>query len=203
MRIAVDAMGGDFGPRVTVPGAVKAAQELDVDILLVGVETPVRRELERLETPGRAGDHRRRARRRSAWARASSPSGRRKPRRSASAPSSSRTAGPTPSSPWATRPPSSTSRRKVLGALKGVDKPALALLLPTARRRDPAPRRRGQRQLPAARTWSSSRSWARSSWSRSWAAATRAIGLMSIGEEQAKGNDLAKEAFERLQAAPI
>jgi phosphate acyltransferase len=29
------------------------------------------------------------------------------------------------------------------------------------------------------------------------------IGLMSIGEEKGKGNDLVKEAFDRLQAAPV
>ena len=37
MRIAVDAMGGDFAPRVVVEGAVQAARELtDTEILLVG-----------------------------------------------------------------------------------------------------------------------------------------------------------------------
>ena len=36
MKIAVDAMGGDFGPRVVVEGAISAARELDVEILLVG-----------------------------------------------------------------------------------------------------------------------------------------------------------------------
>ena len=40
--------------------------------------------------------------------------------------------------------------RDVLGALKGVDRPALALLVPGVDGTDPAPRRRGQRQLPAA-----------------------------------------------------
>lgn len=36
MRIALDAMGGDFGPRVTVPGAVAASEQIDGEILLVG-----------------------------------------------------------------------------------------------------------------------------------------------------------------------
>jgi len=44
MKVAVDAMGGDFGPKVTVEGAVKASQEFDIEILLVGSETRVRRE---------------------------------------------------------------------------------------------------------------------------------------------------------------
>ena len=43
-------MGGDFGPKATVPGALQAAREFDVDILLVGLESAIRRELERHET---------------------------------------------------------------------------------------------------------------------------------------------------------
>lgn len=37
--IAVDAMGGDFGPSVVVPGAVEAARLHDLHVLLVG-DTP-------------------------------------------------------------------------------------------------------------------------------------------------------------------
>jgi len=36
MRIAVDAMGGDLAPREVVLGALQAARELDVEVLLVG-----------------------------------------------------------------------------------------------------------------------------------------------------------------------
>lgn len=50
MKVAVDAMGGDFGPKVTVEGAVRASQELDIEILLIGSETRVRRELEKLDS---------------------------------------------------------------------------------------------------------------------------------------------------------
>jgi len=48
MRIAVDAMGGDYAPREIVVGAVEAASGLDnVDsIILVGDETAIRRELD-------------------------------------------------------------------------------------------------------------------------------------------------------------
>jgi glycerol-3-phosphate acyltransferase PlsX len=35
-RIAVDAMGGDYAPKEIVSGALRAAEELDVDVLLVG-----------------------------------------------------------------------------------------------------------------------------------------------------------------------
>jgi phosphate acyltransferase len=36
VRVAVDAMGGDFAPAAIVSGAIRAQQELDVEILLVG-----------------------------------------------------------------------------------------------------------------------------------------------------------------------
>jgi glycerol-3-phosphate acyltransferase PlsX len=49
MKVAVDAMGGDFGPKVTVEGAIKASREFDIEILLVGSETRVRREFDRLD----------------------------------------------------------------------------------------------------------------------------------------------------------
>ncbi|MCX6568516.1 MAG: phosphate--acyl-ACP acyltransferase, partial [Candidatus Aminicenantes bacterium] len=47
MKIAVDAMGGDFGPKATVPGAMRAAEDFGVEILLVGLESAIRREVDR------------------------------------------------------------------------------------------------------------------------------------------------------------
>lgn len=47
MKIAVDAMGGDFAPRNIVEGAVQAAREYGVPVLLVGDEKVVREELAR------------------------------------------------------------------------------------------------------------------------------------------------------------
>src|SRR5512143_169622 len=47
MKIAVDAMGGDNAPRAVVSGAVQAAQEYGAGIVLVGVEQVVRDELAR------------------------------------------------------------------------------------------------------------------------------------------------------------
>lgn len=45
MRIAVDAMGGDFAPAAIVTGAVDAVRELDARVLLVGDRAAVEREL--------------------------------------------------------------------------------------------------------------------------------------------------------------
>ncbi|HAM49973.1 MAG TPA: phosphate acyltransferase PlsX [Nitrospiraceae bacterium] len=47
MRIALDAMGGDFGPAVMVEGAVETVNESeDIDITLVGDEPSIKKELE-------------------------------------------------------------------------------------------------------------------------------------------------------------
>ncbi len=48
MKIALDAMGGDHGPGPIVDGAVQAAAESDVEIVLVGDERQVREHLQRL-----------------------------------------------------------------------------------------------------------------------------------------------------------
>ena len=45
MRIAVDAMGGDFAPKEIVRGAVDAAKKYDCEIVLIGDEGQIRAEL--------------------------------------------------------------------------------------------------------------------------------------------------------------
>jgi glycerol-3-phosphate acyltransferase PlsX len=47
ITIALDAMGGDHAPRAEVEGAILAARELGVRVLLVGIEEAVRQELQR------------------------------------------------------------------------------------------------------------------------------------------------------------
>ncbi|HIQ05527.1 MAG TPA: phosphate acyltransferase PlsX, partial [Anaerolineae bacterium] len=47
MKIVLDAMGGDHAPEVTVTGGVQAAREFGVEIILVGQEDVIRRELTR------------------------------------------------------------------------------------------------------------------------------------------------------------
>lgn len=43
--LAVDAMGGDFGPEVNVPGSLAAARETGARLILVGDEPSIRKEL--------------------------------------------------------------------------------------------------------------------------------------------------------------
>ena len=52
MIIALDAMGGDHAPQVTVEGAVWAAREYDVEVALVGQEDAIEAELNQHDTSG-------------------------------------------------------------------------------------------------------------------------------------------------------
>jgi glycerol-3-phosphate acyltransferase PlsX len=52
MKIAIDAMGGDNAPEVVVEGAVLAAREYNVEIFLVGIEQAIRQELNKYEING-------------------------------------------------------------------------------------------------------------------------------------------------------
>ncbi|MBI3018765.1 MAG: hypothetical protein HYY61_02605 [Deltaproteobacteria bacterium] len=47
MKIALDAMGGDFGPRVNVEGALLAAREQGLSVVLVGDQEKIQKELHR------------------------------------------------------------------------------------------------------------------------------------------------------------
>ncbi len=47
MKIAVDAMGGDNAPHAVVAGAIEAAAEYGVSIILVGIEQTVQKELDK------------------------------------------------------------------------------------------------------------------------------------------------------------
>lgn len=49
MKIAVDAMGGDHAPEAIVEGAVLAAREFDIPIILVGISHRVHQELEKYD----------------------------------------------------------------------------------------------------------------------------------------------------------
>jgi phosphate acyltransferase len=51
-RVALDVMGGDYAPSEVVLGAVQAARELGVGVWLVGPETTIQAELDKLDHTG-------------------------------------------------------------------------------------------------------------------------------------------------------
>jgi glycerol-3-phosphate acyltransferase PlsX len=201
MRIAVDAMGGDFGPKATVPGALRAAEDFGVDILLVGLESSIRREVDRSEIKTSRttiidapeaigmGESLLAFRRKKASSIRVGAQLVRDGRADAFV-----SMGNTGAVVYISR--------DVLGALKGVDRPALALLVPGGESRtllldvganaNCQPHNlvqfalMGKIYMEAVIGLKDPR-----------------IGLMSIGEEKGKGNDLVREAFDRLQAAPL
>lgn len=50
MRIVLDAMGGDFAPQETVKGAIEAAKELAIEVILVGCEEILKKEIAKYKT---------------------------------------------------------------------------------------------------------------------------------------------------------
>jgi glycerol-3-phosphate acyltransferase PlsX len=50
VRVAVDAMGGDFAPGEIVSGAVRAARDLGVEVILVGPHTEIEKELKQTDS---------------------------------------------------------------------------------------------------------------------------------------------------------
>jgi glycerol-3-phosphate acyltransferase PlsX len=201
MRIAVDAMGGDFGPKVMVEGALKAAQEYQVDILLVGAEDLIKKELKK-SIPSNT---------KLSLINASETIGmgegllsfRRKKRSSIRVGTQLIKDGDADAfvSTGNTAAVVYLSK-KVLGALKGVEKPALSLLVPTLK---------GLTLLVDVGANVNCRPYDLYQFAimghifmkNVCGVANPRIALMSIGEEETKGNDLIREVFERLQASPL
>ena len=57
IRVAVDAMGGDYAPEETVKGAVLAAQKDDVEVFLVGISDTLKQELAKYELTNGSSVH--------------------------------------------------------------------------------------------------------------------------------------------------
>jgi glycerol-3-phosphate acyltransferase PlsX len=203
LRIAIDAMGGDEAPAGIIDGALVAARHLQVGLLLVGCRATIERELSRhpgvawldietLDTPERIE-----------MAEPAAAALRRKPRASirvaADAVRDGRaaalfSAGHTGASVMAAH--------AAFGRLGPVDRPALATIIPTRNR--PAvlldsgatvecrPQHLVQFAVMGA-------AYARIA----LGCANPRVGLLSVGEEESKGNELTREAHQLLKGAPV
>jgi glycerol-3-phosphate acyltransferase PlsX len=203
MRIAIDAMGGDDAPASIVAGALVAARHLQCGLLLVGARDAVAAELSR--HPGAAGldievqD----APERVEMAEAAAAALRRKPgasiRVAADAVRDGRadalfSAGHTGASVMAAH--------AAFGRLPGIDRPALATIIPT--RRTPAVlldsgatvECRPQHLVQFAVMGSAYATVA-------LGCRTPRVALLSVGEEEGKGNDLTCDAHQLLKSAPV
>jgi glycerol-3-phosphate acyltransferase PlsX len=203
MRIAIDAMGGDTGPSVIVDGALVAARHLQVGLLLVGDARAIDAELSRhpavrgldlqvVDAPDRIE-----------MTEAPAAALRRKPRASirvaADCVRDGRaqalfSAGHTGAAVMAAH--------GAFGVLPGVDRPALATIIPT-------------RTRPAVLLDSGATVGCRPQHLVQFAVMGAAyarvalelerptVALLSIGEEETKGNDLTREAHQLLKSAPV
>ena len=201
MRVAVDAMGGDFGPSIVVEGALKAAKEYKVEIALIGAEDLIKKEVgnsipvdvkieivNAAETIG-MGEGLLSFRRKK---RSSIRVGTQlvKDGKADAFVSTGNTAAVVYIS------------RKVLGALQGVEKPALSLLVPALK---------GLTLLVDVGANVNCRPHDLQQFAimghifmkNVCGIENPRIALMSVGEEETKGNDLIKEVFERLHASPL
>ncbi len=202
MKIAVDAMGGDHGPSPAIEGARQAAQEFNVDVILVGDKAVLDSECRRLgctdarltirhapqvvemhESPATVA---RKKRDSSIWI------------ATELVKSGEAQAVVSPGNTGA----SMVASFFVLGLTKGVERPAIATSLPTltgtAIMLDV-----GANVDCSAKHLEQFAIMGHEYGKYLFSKPNPRVGLLSIGEEDSKGNEVTKEAFKLLKASPL
>src|SRR5215510_2518607 len=203
IRIAVDAMGGDHGPSVIVDGAVAAARQGDVRVALVGATVDLERALTR--HPGWSALPIEIVEACEVIAMAESPAAalRRKPGASIRVAADRVACGQADALVSAGHTGATVmAAHAAFGMVSGVDRPALAAAIPT--QKHPAvlldaganAECRPQHLLQFAVMGSVYTRVA-------WGIERPKVGLLSIGEEATKGNELTREAHRLLKSAPV
>ncbi len=207
--IAVDAMGADRAPKPEVEGAILATKNYDVEVVLVGKEDAIRAELDAHPSWRRRpihilgaseviGMHEKAAQAVRSKRDSSMRVGLRLVRDGKAA--GFVTAGNTGAA--------MATAKMVLGALPGVDRPALAAVFPTAQGTatilidvganvDSKPQNLQQFAIMGD-------VYFRTIFSGRFPTAERPrVGLLSIGEEETKGNDLTRGAYKLIKELPM
>jgi glycerol-3-phosphate acyltransferase PlsX len=199
-RVAVDALGGDYGPRVVVDGAVAACREFGLQVLLVGPRATVEAELKRagggseltvVDAPV-AIEMADRVTRATLKKRSSILVGIEQVGKGTA---DAFFSGGNTAACW-------TIAKIVLGTLEEVDRPALAAIVPSVS---------GRTVLLDVGANASCKARHLEEFAVMGNVYTRAVlrtpnprvGLMSMGEEETKGNDLVKEVHEVLKASGL
>ncbi len=202
MKIAVDAMGGDYGPAVVVEGAVAAVREHGASVILVGDKAAVEREVVRLRAEPLSLEIRH-ASQVVGMAESASQALRRK------RDSSLRVAAQLVKDGEAAAFVSAGNTGAalaigmfVIGVLPGIDRPAIAAVLPNRRRFtvlldvganiDPKPWHLLQFAVMG-------HVYARDILGLD----NPRVGLLSVGEEEGKGSQLTREAYEQLKDSSL
>ena len=197
-KVAVDAMGSDHAPHPEIDGAMAAARDFNLGVVLVGRSDLIEPELRRCgwRRQGDRGIELVEAEEVIGMDEAVATSVRRKKRSSLRVGAKLVAEGLADGFVSAGNTGAAMMTAKmVLGMLQGVDRPALAALMPTKSGRptllldvgansDCKPHQMAQFAIMG------------DAYSRAVLGLQRpSVGLMSIGEEEAKGNELTKEAF--------
>ncbi|HKZ77577.1 MAG TPA: phosphate acyltransferase PlsX [Pyrinomonadaceae bacterium] len=201
-KIVLDAMGSDHAPHAEIDGALAATRDLGVSVILVGQKEKVEPELRRCGWRG-DGD------RGIELVEAAEVIGmdepvanavRRKKQSSLRIGTKLVTEGRADGFVSAGNTGAAmATARMVIGMLPGVDRPALAAMIPTKARKPTLLLDVGANSECKAHHLVQFAIMG-DAYSRAVLGTTRpAVGLMSIGEEEAKGNDLTKEAFPLLR----
>ena len=203
MRIAIDAMGGDDAPGSIVDGALVAARHLQCGLLLVGSRRAIEQELARHPGAGALDVALLDAPERIEMAESAAAALRRKPgasiRLAAEAVRDGRadalfSAGHTGASVMAAH--------AAFGRIAGVERPALATIIPT--RRAPAVLLDAGATVECRPQHLVQFAIMGSAYARvALGCEAPRVGLLSVGEEESKGNDLTREAHQLLKDAPI
>jgi phosphate acyltransferase len=202
MKIALDAVGGDHGPAPCIEGALQAARESDVAVILVGDETTLKKECARL---GCADDRISIRHASQVVAMHESPAAMARKKRDSSiwvatemVKNGEADAVVSPGNTGA----SMVASFFVLGLTKGVERPAIATSLPTVT---------GQAIILdvganvdcSAKDLQQFAVMGNEYGKHLFNKADPRVGLLSIGEEDSKGNEVTKEAFKLLKASSL
>ena len=202
MKIALDAAGGDHGPAPCIEGAVQAAQELDVEVILVGNETTLKQECDRLG----CRDSRLSIRHASQVVEMhESPAAVARKKRDSSiwiatelAKNGEADAVVSPGNTGA----SMVASFFVLGLIKGVERPAIATSLPTLTG-EAIMLDVGANVDCTAKHLEQFALMGNEYGKHLFRKPEPRVGLLSIGEEDSKGNEVTKEAFKILKASAL
>ena len=203
IRIAVDAMGGDHAPDTMVDGAVAAARHLDAELLLVGARDRVEAALVPHGPSGRQRVRVVDAPELVEMTEAPAAALRRKRRASVRVAAECVAKGEAVALVSAGHTGATVmAAYSAFGTLAGVDRPALATTIPT--RRSPAVLLDSGASVECRPQHLLQFAVMGGVYARVVLGAARPrVGLLSIGEEANKGNELTREAHRLLKQAPI
>jgi glycerol-3-phosphate acyltransferase PlsX len=202
MKIAVDAMGGDHGPAVVVEGAVAATCEYGSAVVLVGDRAAVEAELDRLGARDLGLEIRHAS---EVVGMADSPSQALRRKRDSSLRVAAELVRDGKASAFVSAGNTGAAMAIsmfVIGVLRGIDRPAIAAVLPSLR---------GFTVLIDAGANVSPKPWHLFQFAIMGHVYARDIlgverprvGLLSVGEEEGKGNDLTREAYDLLKESRL